>query len=85
MVYKGHITDLCRIKLTLYYFHLIFALYSAQHRCLVRQKVNSYNKKIHLNVVLQGQSNGETIRGEFIVIHFTSKLNVSFRDPVNGV
>lgn len=42
-------------------------------------------QKMNRNVILQGQSNGETIRGEFIVIHFTSKLNVSSHDPVNGV
>lgn len=42
-------------------------------------------QKINHSVVLQGQSNGKTIRGEFIVIPFTSKLDVSSHDPVNGV
>jgi len=42
-------------------------------------------QKINRSVIFQGQSSWESIRGEFIVIHFTSKLNVSSHDPVNGV
>lgn len=50
-----------------------------------KTKIKFIQQKINRNVVLQGQSNGETIRGEFIVIHFVSKLDVSSHDPGNGV